>query len=289
MLARRVAAASVGLSMVVLASASARATDEAGKCAQASNQAQDLRSANKLRAAREQLVQCVRDVCPAMVRSDCAQSIGEVDQAMPTVVVSATDASGRDLVDVKVSMDGEVLTTSLGGTAINVDPGPHAMRYEASGTSPVEEQLVFRVGEKNRALKVRFGGGAAAAPVATGAPPVPTEPERPARGGVPTASIILGAVGIVALGSFTYFGLKGKSDADSLRSTCAPNCAQSDVDSVSTKLHVADASLAVGVVALGVAAYLWLTSDSGPKAPSATGFDVRAAPGGGMVTFGSRF
>jgi hypothetical protein len=289
MVARRtfVAAAS---GLVVFSGARAHAADEAGKCAAASNQAQDLRSANKLRAAREQLVTCVRDVCPAMVRNDCAQWIGEVEQAMPTIVLSATDASGKDLVAVRVTMDGEVLATTLGGTALNVDPGPHTMHYETAGSPPVDEKVVFRVGEKNRAVKVQFGGGAPPSGTAQGAAPPPLAPEAPSSGKhVPTASIVLGAVGVVALGSFIAFGVTGKNDADNLRSTCAPNCAQSDVDSVKTKLHLADASLGVGVVALAVAAYLWATSDSGAPAAPATGLDVRPSPGGGVVTFGSSF
>lgn len=289
MLARRtvVAAASA---LALFAVTRAQAADEAGKCAAASNQAQDLRSANKLRAAREQLVTCVRDVCPSMVRNDCAQWIGEVDQALPTIVVSATDASGHDLVAVKVTMDGEVLATTLAGTAVNVDPGPHAMHYETAGSPPVDEQLVFRAGEKNRAVKVHFGGGTApgGSTPGTATPPPPQEPPSSGKH-IPTASIVLGVVGIVALGGFVAFGVTGKSDADNLRSTCAPNCAQSDVDSVKTKLHLADASLGVGVVALAVAAYLWATNDSGAPSAAATGFDVRPSPGGGVVTFGSRF
>src|SRR5579863_10550700 len=100
---RTVAVAASTCVLLGLAGAKAHAADEAGKCAAASNQAQDLRSANKLRAARAQLLTCVRDVCPGMVRNDCAQWIGEVDQAMPTIVVSATDGSGHDLADVKVT------------------------------------------------------------------------------------------------------------------------------------------------------------------------------------------
>jgi hypothetical protein len=50
----------------------------------------------------------------------------------------------------------------------------------------------------------------------------------------------------------------GKSDVDDLQN-CKPNCAESDVDSARTKLIIADISLGVGVIGVGVAAFLYFT------------------------------
>ena len=65
-------------------------------------------------------------------------------------------------------------------------------------------------------------------------------------------------MGVLALGSFAIFGLIGKSDVDDLES-CRGHCAESDVDHARTKLIVADISLGVGIVALGVATYMFFT------------------------------
>jgi hypothetical protein len=153
----------------------------------------------------------------------------------------------------------------------------------------VEDRVVMHAGEKNRGLLVRLGP----APTAPPPPPAGDHP-TPASGGggIPVAAIVLGGLGVVALGSFTYFGLTGKSDVSDLKNTCAPNCEQSKVDSARSKLIIADISLGVGVVAIGVATWMILTNKS-PAPPAVTTglthFDVRPAPGGGVAEIGARF
>jgi hypothetical protein len=93
--------------------------------------------------------------------------------------------------------------------------------------------------------------------------------------------------GIAVLGgaSFAYFGLRGHSELSDLRASCLGHCAQDDVDRAWSKLVVADVSLGVGVVAAGVAAWLFLmprasTSHRPRAAPpraSARGSEVRRA------------
>jgi serine/threonine protein kinase len=117
-------------------------------------------------------------------------------------------------------------------------------------------------------------------------------------------AFIVGGIGVVALGSFAVFGLGGKSDVSTLEKECKPNCAQSDVDSARTKLIIADISLGVGVVALGVATYMILTRpkvdaevktarSSAPPKPvtgmSSVKFDFGALTGGAMGSVGARF
>lgn len=68
---------------------------------------------------------CAADDCPALVRNDCQEWGAAVTEALPSIIVDARDASGHDVGDVLVTMDGELLTKSVNGTAITVDPGPH--------------------------------------------------------------------------------------------------------------------------------------------------------------------
>src|SRR5689334_11089164 len=98
-------------------------------CLTASEKGQRARSAGKLREARENFVICGADSCPALVRHDCAQWNSELATTLPTVVFGAHDKSGRDLFDVTVSMDGEVLLKKLDGKSVTVDPGKHTFRF----------------------------------------------------------------------------------------------------------------------------------------------------------------
>ena len=266
--------------------------DDVGVCVKASEDGQQLRDDGKYKRAREQFVTCSRDVCPGIVKKDCTEWLQALDRSTPSVVVGARDAAGKDLTDVKVTVDGQPFITRLDGRPLPIDPGAHVMRYEAAGVPPVEEQVVVHAGEKNRPLMVRFTDPAPKPE------PVRVAPERPAPsasgggGGVPTAAIVVGAVGVVALGSFTFFGITGKGDVSDLRGSCAPSCDPTKVDAARNKLIIADISLGVGVVALGVATWMVLTNMKSAPTRVTTGLtrvDVRAVAGGGVAEFGARF
>ena len=95
-----------------------------------------------------------------------------------------------------------------------------------------------------------------------------------------TISYALAGVGAVALGSFAFFAVTGKSDENDLRDRCSPNCPESDVDSVRTKYLVADISLGVGIASLGAATFLFVTSNDSRKAkpPYVTAIRVAVRP-----------
>jgi hypothetical protein len=287
-LGRTVAAASIVAALGAPATASA---DEVATCVKASEQGQQLRDDGKYKRAREQFQICTRDVCPSIVRKDCTEWLGALDQSMPSIVISAKDGSGRDLSDVKVTVDGQPFLDKLDGKPASLDPGEHTIRYESPGAPPADERVVMHAGEKNRQITVRLGAPPPA-PAPAPPPPVPI-PESPAKasGGIPTAAIVVGAIGVVGIASFAFFGLTGKSDVSDLRTNCAPNCEQSKVDAARSKLIVADISLGVGVVALGVATWMILSNSKAP-AQVTTGFhrlDVRPLPGGGVAEIGARF
>src|SRR5580698_10702647 len=106
---------------VSLAAFPARAADPTKQeCVEANDAAQDLRQSGKLRQAREKLAICASASCPSVVRDDCMQRLAELDSAMPQVVFSARDASGNDLVDVKVTIDGAPLVDRLDGSSVKV-------------------------------------------------------------------------------------------------------------------------------------------------------------------------
>jgi hypothetical protein len=258
-------------------------------CIRLAEDGQDARDHGKLLRAREQFAACSARECPAVLRRDCARWTEEAKQATPSVVVIARDASGRDVVDARASIDGQLRQSRLDGTLIEIDPGAHVVRVDMANRPPVEVRVVFGSGEKNRTIVLTLAS-APEAPKAPGsatahATTAPTPPDTPAPArGLPAATYVFGAVGLVALGSFGYFALRGKSDADHLRSTCVPGCETSDVSAVHTKLLAADVSLGIGIASLGAAAFFALTrgrsGPTGPASASASTWEVRAAPRG---------
>lgn len=247
----------LGLALTCPSSARATPAEEREQCASSAERFQQLRDEGKYRRAREQALVCARDVCPNAIKTDCGKWLADIDRDAPTVVFGARDG-GKDVADVRVSMDGTVVAERLDGKPILVDTGEHTFKFERAGVVR-EEKVLVRAAEKARLLTVTFAPEQVTPPpkiVKEPVPQPPSEKERESGSLVPAA--IAGGIGVVALGSFAFFGIQGKSDVDDLQS-CKPNCLESDVDSARTKLRIADVSLGLGVVALGVATYLFLT------------------------------
>ena len=78
-------------SRAALAAPPARAGSPSAKgvCVSAYERAQDLRRTGKLVDAREALITCSQPVCPAAATVDCTPWLGEVEQSLPAVGVSA--------------------------------------------------------------------------------------------------------------------------------------------------------------------------------------------------------
>ena len=185
----------------------------------------------------------------------------EVLAILPSVVLGAKDKKGRDIVDAKVSIDGKVVTESLDGKAVAVDPGVHTFRFETDGAPAVEETVVVRQGEKNRILTVTF-----AAPDGPADVKASRAAKDPNQGGsVPVAAYVTGGLGIVALGAALYIDLDANADARDLRKTCAPTCEQSQVDDVENRYVIAGVTAGLGGAALIAGVVLFFTHDRGVK------------------------
>jgi hypothetical protein len=254
--------------------------DATHTCVEAANEGQSLRDTGKLSAARDAFVQCSAAACPVLVRESCERWGLEIEPRLPTIVLGARDEAGSDLSEVRVSIDGKPLTGRLDGRSITVDPGPHELVFEAEGFEPVRQFLVAREGERVRGVVAVIQRRT---PVA----------ESQTAGGNRTPLVLGGGVALLGLAGFTTFGLWGKREHDRLADTCAPSrtCARGDVRGVEMKFIVADASLLVGIVGVGVlAAYLipsLFKSDASPKKPR---LSLSAGPvqGGffGAMTYG---
>ncbi len=273
--------AALALACVGLGAAPAGAQAKLGKkeCAAAYVQAQKLSREDKLRDARVQLELCLNPACPAGMVKDCRQWSSEVEAAMAGVVLVVRGPDGSALSDADVQIDGQRISLPADGS-IELEPGTHQFRVEAPGLEPVEQAVTLARGEKKKQVELAFAKKVerVAAPPPVEAPP----PPKPTRRVTPVM-LVLGGVGVVGITGFAYFGLTGKSDESDLKSRCAPNCDQGDVDAAHRKLLIADISLGIGLAALGVGTYLYL------KAPSGPAIGLSPTRGGGTLSAQGNF
>lgn len=264
---------------------------EKSACASAYEHSQELRADGHLRDARRSLQTCVQPECPEFVRSECGRWLSEVESSLPSVVLVAKKG-GSETESVRVTYDDDTLVENLDGKAIVVDPGLHTLKFEAAGAEPVTVKLVFREGEKNRQVVVELGEQQGQPPKVV--PPKPQPAAVTKSSSTPNwTGYAFAGLGVLGVAGFVTLGVIGNREYGERQRTCAPRCSDSEVSSVRTKYHMADVSLGVGVVALGVGGYLMLTSarNTSPRnAPDrSVGFDVHALPGGGFATVGSNF
>jgi hypothetical protein len=272
-------------------------------CAGAYERAQLDRREGKLQATKSELRACASAEC-RVTRADCIEWLDEVQRSLPSVVFAARTPSG-DVLDVRVTVDGNEATRHLDGMAVELDPGVHTIRFELAGRPAIEMTVVLVVGQKNRVVDAVWRdelptpspaptqpGPASPGPAPGLAPPVPPAPSAApppvtadvqATRPVPTAAYVLGGVGAAGLVGFAAFALVGQSKKSSLDGTCAPFCTSDDIGPAKTAFAVADVSLAVAVLGFGSAGVLYFTRPEVARAPATTGWAVSPAPGGARV------
>jgi hypothetical protein len=230
-------------------------------CIAAAERGQELRDTNKMRDARSQFTLCARKECPSAVAAECSRWIAEADAALATVKLEALDEQGKPTTRVKVSIDGTSWSDEIPSAPISLDPGSHEIRFERSGAPAVVRTVSLTMGERDHVVAASFKPEAPGPQVATEAA---GPPEASQRGSL-VAPLVVGGIGVVALGVAGTFWLMGNSDLDDARSRCQGGCADSDADGAKQKHLVGDIALGVGVVALVAAAYLIITREKAPR------------------------
>lgn len=268
--------------------------DAKAECAKAYESAQEQRGQGKLRDARKNLVTCSQSACAAFIKKDCTKWLSEVESSLPSVVFSAK-AAGGDVTDVKVTLGDEVLTESLDGRAIEMDPGAQTFVFESAKHGRKEVKATVKEGQKAQSIEVVFEApkgppsGAAAAGEGEGEPDSVSTEDASGR---KTIAYVLAGVGAVGIAGFAYFGLSGNSDKDALECAETKTCTDDELDPIKKKYLYADISLGVGLVSLGVATYLLVTKP-GKEAPPASArklrFDAAPTRGGGFAAISGSF
>jgi hypothetical protein len=195
-------------------------------------------------AARDSLVQCAADECPAAMRPLCIDDLKKLAPRIPSVVFVARGSDGHDLVDVRVR-EGEVtLVEKLDGRAVDLDPGAHTFRFETQGSLPVTSQVLVREGEQARPI------------VATFAPVVPRLAPPPAP--APALTSEGRRIALAASVAWAGFGIEGITERSAL-SGCIGHCGASAVQTASTHLDIADGFMAASLLAWAGTATLFFT------------------------------
>jgi hypothetical protein len=220
------------------AAAYAQPKDE---CLDAAVHGLGLRGRKQWREAREGFRACSNAACPAGTRKDCAAWLQQIEAGIPRVVLSATDAGGRDVIDVRVTLDGALLSTRLDGISVEVDPGTHLLRFEFADGSVVQQEVTFTEGYKRHRVSVLQPAPAAPlASVPSPASPAPAASVSPAPSpAVPVAAtaaipeppdnrqrtlgLALGGVGGAGLVAGAVLGMVASSKWSSARNDCTPN------------------------------------------------------------------
>lgn len=231
------------------------------QCIAAAESGQQLRSRSKLIEARKAFAACTASTCPAVIRRDCGRWIEELEATTPTVTVKLEDASGAEVADGRVLLDGDPMPRAADGRATQIDPGVRRFVWMRDEEGNVEQQVVVREGEHNRVIVLRPPMLKTEGPEA--ARTTERAPDSRARGPLPW---VVGGAGIALAATGGIFWGIGLNDRSTLSATCASShtCAQSDVDASHTKLIVGDVLLGVGVVALAASVYLFLRQGDSP-------------------------
>jgi hypothetical protein len=268
--------------------ADGRAPDKAA-CLDAASQSQNLRDTHKLVEAREKLHICAQQACPAVVQEDCLTWLNAVEESLPTVVLTAKDGAGRDLVDVKVVADGQPLVSRLEGVALPMNPGPHVLHFETAGGVTLDQQVLVREGVKNQTVAVVLG---TEAPATAGA----AAPERTTAGSDPTAQLdtanasghgsirwrtvglVTGGAGIVGLGIGTLFGFRAISEKNSAHCDASGACDAGPLKNANSAASLSTVGLLAGGVLLAGGAALVLFAPKGDSAAPVASASLRLAP-----------
>ena len=239
--------------LLLCAASPARADDKAA-CVDAASRGQTLRDAHKLVEAREQFRVCAQRQCPAVVQKDCATWLDTVERSLATVVVTAKNAAGADLVDVTVKVDGQPLVNKLNGDAVPVNPGQHTFHFELADGTQLDQPVVVKEGEQNQSVAVvlkRPGESSAPPAAGVGASAAAGSTDHGVQsGGVPwkTVGWVVGGLGVVGLGVGTAFGVIAIGDKNSANCTSDNFCQSGPLHSARDAALIAD----IGIIAGGV-------------------------------------
>ncbi|HEX9297413.1 MAG TPA: hypothetical protein VF881_16335 [Polyangiaceae bacterium] len=196
-----------------------------------------------------------------------------------------------------LSIDGVSLGSASIGVKLPLDPGPHTVEARATGFKPFS--VSFEVAEKeSKQVEVKLERLPVAPPSADAsatASAAPAERATRAASGTNVLPFVVGGAGVASLGASTIFFVLRQNAISTLNSQCVlppgnscPPEAQSTYDNGKTYTVLADVTLGLGIVGVGLGTVLWFTQKKSPSAP-AVGLAPMAARGSVGATVSGSF
>jgi hypothetical protein len=249
--------------------------DATAGCLAAFSDGQRHRREGHLLAARGALIACSQPQCPDEIVNRCTPWLREVKDSIPTVIMVARDADDRDVTRVSVSVDGVLVSESLSGRPLELDPGPHEFLFEPAGHPPIEMTVVVAFAEKNRMVIARLSPPPTAASppplLPTPAPPSPAANRETDSEISPWAWVGLSVAGAGIIGG-TVTGALALTRANELEERCngflcnSPSAPNPNADLYDEAVRLSHASTGLFIVGgagalFGLAAFIWLGDD----------------------------
>ncbi len=215
-------------------------------------------------------------------------SIARIEPLVPRIRIEVTETDGQDIT---VELDGTPLGRAAWGGEMPVDPGTVHVRATARGHHPYEAELSVEPGQVLTAKIPELVSDERPALVeAKEASPAPSPSELASTSttGVATppaandnrrvAAYVATGAGVLGLAAGTYFGVvailqKKESDPKCPGGECETNEDLSLYETAQLNANLSNVGFGLGVVGLGVGAYLFLTE---PAAPS--GAEIKRSP-----------
>ena len=247
--------------LAVAAVPTATSAPTRAECLADHERAQDARLSGQLLPARAALRRCAAAACPQLVSRDCVLWLTEVDQQIPSVIFRATK-DGEDVVGLRVREGDSVLTESLTGSPLQLDPGPHHFVAELAGFQALDATYVLQAGDKGRVVRFDFVSPKtrSVAPLPRPLSPLPSPQHRP----TPTVTYMLGAATVAATVTGAVLGGLALAKRQDTQEDCAPLCQDRDVRGVKDLAIGADIAWALALLGGGATVYSYVTRPSVP-------------------------
>jgi hypothetical protein len=233
-------------------------------------------------------------------RIDAAsEHIAALEPQLPFLTIAvASPAQGQEL-----RLDGAVVGEAAWGAPLSLDPGTHVLSAKAPGRKPWSLSVTLVRAEKRSVAVPALQAEDATSPSEPPAPadPVSAAPSQRASDSKPLgrksniAGLVVGGVGVAAIGVGGYFGIRALSKRSQSTKLCSTDttCSAQGVtynEQAYDAAWVSNIGIGVGLVAVGVGAYWLLASpkraEGAPsKAKNSTRLtaDVGVLRGGGAM------
>jgi hypothetical protein len=225
------------------------------------------------------------------------EHIAEIEPKLSRLTIAVTPAAAN-VAGLQVKLDGGAIGKAAWGAAIPVDPGKHTLEATAPGKKTWTGDVEIGADADKKSIEVPALADAPAEAPKTTTTNTTTDVTPSNQ---KTIGFIVGGVGVVALGVGAVFGIRSFSKWSERNDNC-PNdvCnakAKEAADSATTSANIANVGVGVGLVAIGVGAFLILTAPSAPEKTASKPLSIAknvqvtpgALPGGGFIGLSGAF